>query len=248
MCLGYIPQYMIISSCYSHFNLYSINSSYIWLTHYVHDQNKVYLIHSYCVWSIWPIYDLFTLYLIDITWFWLNLPVFDWIWSVYAQFNLALIDWTCNWSMQPAIYQDYIYLISSTNVQFILNVFNGFYVSWIYSTVHGLFYLYLIYITCAQSFQPLFNQFILYLANSTCVWPKQHVFDPFLLCLIYLTYIWSIHPLLNWSNLVLIEFACTSSIWSIMYNHLNLYSTNSPCIWHVYDQNNLYLIYSLLDS
>ena len=92
-------------------------------------------------------------------------------------------------------------------------------------------------------FQPLFNQFILHLVNATCVWPNQHRFNPFLWCLIYLTGIRSIHPVIDWSMLYLIEHACIWSIWSAYDHHWNLFLFYWVCNWLVQPVHDLiYLI------
>ena len=91
-------------------------------------------------------------------------------------------------------------------------------------------------------FQPLFNQFILHLVNATCVWPNQHRFNPLLWCLIYLTGIRSIHPVIDWSMLYLIEHACIWSIWSA-YDPWNLFLIYWVCNWLVQPVHDLlYLI------
>ncbi len=78
-------------------------------------------------------------------------------------------------------------------------------------------------LSCVRLFQLLFDQFTLYLVDSTCEKPKQHAFDPFLQCLIYLTCIWSIHPVLGWSNLYLIEIAWIGTLGSVLHVHDLIY-------------------------
>ena len=92
-------------------------------------------------------------------------------------------------------------------------------------------------------FQPLFNQFILHLVNAACVWPNQHRFNPLLWCLIYLTGIRSIHPVIDWSMLYLIEHACIWSIWSAYDHYWNLFLIYWVCNWLVQPVHDLlYLI------